>query len=171
MTAGVAWLCRVERIRHREVWFTAPAVLDLRTPDDVFLVGSVFPVGRTRADLALVSAAARFSSSPPLLALRSRCGGPVAGPAVEVVASFVGRRTYSRYDLEDAAGTAFPGYVSRRPMRCRGDSPWPTTRRCWRCVSPAGHCTGARTAHTRCRGACIRHWPRPWCAWQGSSRA
>lgn len=115
VAAEVAALGRVERIRHREVWFTAPAtpaVLDLRTPDDLFLVGSVFPVGRTRADLARVSGAA--ARVPPLLSLRSRCGGPVAGPAVEVVASFVGRRNYNRHDLEDAAGAAFPGYVSRR---------------------------------------------------------
>ncbi len=108
----------MERIRHREVWFTAPptpAVLDLRTADDVFLVGAGFSgVGHTRADLSRVSRAAARLPVDHLLALRERYGGPSVGPGVEVVASFVGRRNYSRYDLEDAAGAALPGYVSRR---------------------------------------------------------
>ena len=55
VAAEVAAIGRVERIRHREVWFTAPptpAVLDLRTADDVFLIGAVVDgVGHTRADL------------------------------------------------------------------------------------------------------------------------
>lgn len=129
VAAEVAGIGRVDRIRHREVWFTAPptpAVLDLRTADDVFLIGAVCRgIGRTRADLARVTrAAARL---PDLAAVRARCGGPpappcdsppaTAGPVTEVVASFVGRRNFSRYDLEDAAGAALPGYVSRRRSR------------------------------------------------------
>ena len=118
VAAEVAAIGRVERIRHREVWFTAPptpAVLDIRTADDVFLVGEVCTgIGHTRADLDRVSRAAARLPVDRLLALRTRCGGPAAGPGAEVVASFVGRRNFSRYDLEDAAGAALPGYVSRR---------------------------------------------------------
>jgi hypothetical protein len=118
VAAEVAAIGRVERIRHREVWFTAPptpAVLDLRTADDVFLIGEVCQgVGHTRADLARVAQAAGRLPVDQLLALRARCGGPVPGPAAEVVASFVGRRNFNRHDLEDAAGSALPGYVSRR---------------------------------------------------------
>jgi hypothetical protein len=93
-------------------------VLDVRTADDVFLVGAVFDgVGHTRADLSRVTRAAARLPAAHLAALRSRCGGPPSGPATEVVASFVGRRNYNRHDLEDAAGAALPGYVSRRTSR------------------------------------------------------
>jgi tRNA (guanine6-N2)-methyltransferase len=119
VAAEVAAIGQVERIRHREVWFTAPptpAVLDLRTADDVFLLGEVCAgVGHTRADLARVAEAAERLPVERLLALRARCGGPPPEqPATEVVASFVGRRNFNRHDLEDAAGSALPGYVSRR---------------------------------------------------------
>jgi tRNA (guanine6-N2)-methyltransferase len=121
VAAEVAAIGRVERIRHREVWFTAPptpAVLGLRTADDVFLIGgTLHGLGHTRADLARVSRAAARLPVDELLALRSRCGGPAAGPGTEVVASFLGRRNGNRYDLEDAAGAALPGYVSRRHHR------------------------------------------------------
>lgn len=118
VAAEVATIGRVERIRHREVWFTAPltpAVLSLRTADDVFLVGRVFRgVGHTRADLSRVARAAGRLPVECLLAQRTACGVPPPAPGAEVVASFVGRRNFSRYDLEDAVGAALPGYVSRR---------------------------------------------------------
>lgn len=118
VAAEVAAIGRVERIRHREVWFTAPptpAVLDLRTADDVFLIGGVCRgIGHTRADLARVARAAARVPVRHLLTLRARCGGPAPGPGTEVVASFVGRRNFGRHDLEDAAGAALPDYVSRQ---------------------------------------------------------
>lgn len=130
VAAEVAAIGRVERIRHREVWFTAqpgPAVLSLRTADDVFLVGRVFGgVGHTRADLSRVTRAVRGLPVDRLLALRAACGGPPLGPGAEVVASFVGRRNFNRFDLEDAVGRALPGYVSRR-----GGVPPPSVRS-WR---------------------------------------
>ncbi|WP_199429076.1 methyltransferase domain-containing protein [Qaidamihabitans albus] len=117
-------LGRVEHLGHREVWFRCaapgPAVLGLRCADDVFLVGAtVTGIGRSRADLRLLARAAGELPVRPLLALRRRCGGAAAPGSVDVSASFLGRRNYTRYDIEDAvgeplaAGTGLP-YRSRR---------------------------------------------------------
>jgi 23S rRNA G2445 N2-methylase RlmL len=102
-------LGRVERVRHREVWFTAPrpgpGLLTLRTADDLFLLAAVVAgVGRSRRDLRHLAAAARAVPTAELLALRRRCGGPELAGGVTVTASFLGRRNYNRFDIEDAVG-------------------------------------------------------------------
>ncbi|PRX49181.1 23S rRNA G2445 N2-methylase RlmL [Prauserella shujinwangii] len=99
----------VEHLGHREVWFRhtapGPAVLGLRTADDVFLVATtVAGIGRHRADLHGLTRAAAALPLRGLLSARARCA-PTAEPSgVDVSASFLGRRNYSRYDLEDAVG-------------------------------------------------------------------
>ncbi|MFC7330194.1 TRM11 family SAM-dependent methyltransferase [Marinactinospora rubrisoli] len=100
---------RVERRRHREVWFTAqrpgPGLLELRTVDDVFLlVGVADGVGHTKADLARFAELARSASLRDLPAARAACGGAATVSGVDVAASFLGRRNYNRYDIEDAVG-------------------------------------------------------------------
>ncbi|GAA3731982.1 TRM11 family SAM-dependent methyltransferase [Salinactinospora qingdaonensis] len=102
-------LGEVEHLRHREVWFAAaeptPELLGLRTVDDLFLVvGIVDDVGHTKADLPAFAEPA--AEAPLREALRSRhqCGGPETPHGVDVAASFLGRRTYSRYDIEDTVG-------------------------------------------------------------------
>lgn len=100
---------RVVGVGHREVRFDAaptPAVLDLRTADDVFLVAAeVTGVGRAKADLrSLAEAAAAVPR--PLPDLRADCGGPPGAAGLDVSASFLGRRNYTRYDVEDAVGAA-----------------------------------------------------------------
>ncbi|MEU3712640.1 methyltransferase domain-containing protein [Streptomyces catenulae] len=99
----------VERLRHREVWFTAEEpdarLLDLRTADDVFLVATVIRgVGHTKADLARFTQPSRTAPWRRLLRLRGRCGGPDAATRIDVVASYVGKRNYNRYDIEDTVG-------------------------------------------------------------------
>ncbi|RZQ62429.1 methyltransferase domain-containing protein [Amycolatopsis suaedae] len=100
----------VEQLDHREVWFRCPdpgpGVLDLRCADDVFLVGTVVHgVGRARSGLRLLADAVKSVPVPELLATRARCAGRPAGAvAVDVSASFLGRRNFTRYDVEDAVG-------------------------------------------------------------------
>jgi len=114
----------VEHQRHREVWFTAenpdPRLLDLRTVDDLFLVVAVIDgVGHTKADLELFAEPARRAPVEELLRVRRLCGVPATASGVDVAASFLGRRNYSRFDIEDvvgqrvAAGLGLP-YHSRR---------------------------------------------------------
>ncbi|ONI81931.1 hypothetical protein ALI22I_37735 [Saccharothrix sp. ALI-22-I] len=103
-------LGRVDHIGHREVWFRcadpSPDVLTLRTADDVFLVAAeVTGVGHTKADLRRLAKAAESVPLPRLLRLRERCGGSPTSVGVDVSASFLGRRNYTRYDVEDAIGT------------------------------------------------------------------
>lgn len=101
---------RVGRTRHREVWFSThrpnARLLDLRTVDDLFLLAAVVDdVGRAKADLAKFADAARGSDVAALLRLRSRFGGADDVTGVDVAASFLGKRNYNRYDIEDAVGT------------------------------------------------------------------
>jgi tRNA (guanine6-N2)-methyltransferase len=122
---------RVRETRHREVWFEPVEHRDptgLRTADDVLLVAAIVDgIGPTRAALPRLSAAARavsFSSlesavrgkparsaahsgaerkdSPVITEMAALGAGGFAG--IEVSASFVGRRNYSRYEIEDAVG-------------------------------------------------------------------
>ncbi|WHT22454.1 methyltransferase domain-containing protein [Crossiella sp. CA-258035] len=98
----------VEFQGHREVWFRAepaPAVLGLRCADDVLLHGiSVRGIGPARADLPVLAEAAARMPLAELLMARKRCGGKDFATGVAVSASFLGRRNYNRYDLEDAVG-------------------------------------------------------------------
>ncbi|MET0134565.1 MAG: methyltransferase domain-containing protein, partial [Kibdelosporangium sp.] len=92
-------LGRVDRLAHREVWFSCPevgpAVLGLSCADDVFLVGAtVDGVGRGRSDLRLLAEAAGAVAVRPEAGVRT----------LDVSASFLGRRNYNRYDVEDAVG-------------------------------------------------------------------
>ncbi|GAB3000011.1 methyltransferase domain-containing protein [Saccharothrix stipae] len=132
-------LGRVERIGHREVCFRCadpgPGVLALRTADDVFLVAAeVAGVGRAKAGLRRLAEAAGDVPVSSLLGVRERCGGGVVGAGVDVSASFLGRRNYSRYDVEDAVGVPLASvsggvYRSRRAGRvpAAGGSSWRVT--------------------------------------------
>lgn len=114
----------VEHTGHREVHLSAPAtpaVLGLRTADDVFLLGAEFDgIGHTRAELATLADHAAEIDVDALLGLRDACGGADDPPyAVDVSASFVGKRNFNRYDIEDAVGQVLAdrhgvAYHSRR---------------------------------------------------------
>lgn len=94
---------------HREVRFVlpeeaAPGVLALTTADDVFvLVVEVDGIGRAKSDLARLTRAVAVADLDLAAAVRARCGGP-AGGSVDVSASFLGRRRFTRHDVEDAVG-------------------------------------------------------------------
>lgn len=88
----------VRRLRHREVWFDArgaQAPPALRTADDVLrLVAVIRRVGTGRRALDLLARAVA----------QTDLGGIEVAGGIDVSASFLGRRAYNRYDLEDAVG-------------------------------------------------------------------
>jgi hypothetical protein len=93
---------------HREVRFAGragPAVLDLATADDVFvLAAEVEGIGRARADLDRLRCAVAGADVDRVRHVRELCGGPPGARTVDVSASVLGRRAFNRYDLEDAVG-------------------------------------------------------------------
>ncbi|GGO77354.1 RNA methyltransferase [Nonomuraea cavernae] len=144
VAAEISGLGRVRATRHREVWFETaepgPGLLGLRTADDVLLVAAVVDgVGRDRSALERLGRAAREIDAPGLLRLRRRItgaarradgeareqGGPSPLTGVEVSASFVGRRNYTRFDLEDSVGAALarPLGLPYHPRRDGGVPP------------------------------------------------
>ena len=109
----------------REVRFQMPSLdpdlCALRTPDDIFLsVGSVQGVGHRKDAIPWLAGQVRqmdWRAAVEKVAgvrdLPTRC-------RFDVVTSLVGRRNYSRYDVEDAVGSVLSAeldarYVSRRP--------------------------------------------------------
>jgi tRNA (guanine6-N2)-methyltransferase len=142
-------LGRVERVRHREVWFTTPRLgpelLTVRTADDLFVLAAVVAgVGRARRDLRRLAGAAAAAPARELLALR-RAALPTPGGVggVTVTASFLGRRNYNRYDIEDAVGEQLAAtlgvpYHARRAGR---------TPRSSSASSSPRTCTPTRSAH------------------------
>ncbi|MEV4013092.1 RNA methyltransferase [Nonomuraea angiospora] len=95
----------VRGVRHREVWFEAAPGADLtglRTADDVLLAAAVVDgIGHGRSALRQLALAARSVNLAGL-----------TGSGVEVSASFVGRRNYTRFEIEDAVGAELA-----RPLR------------------------------------------------------
>ncbi|MEV6152421.1 methyltransferase domain-containing protein [Nonomuraea sp. NPDC052129] len=136
----------VRGVRHREVWFETadpgPELLGLRTADDVLLVAAVVEgIGRDREALGRLARAARELDAESLTKLAHQITGRatdrpygVRGGGVEVSASFVGRRNYSRFDIEDAVGAELARplglpYHSRRDGRVppEGSTAWRVT--------------------------------------------
>jgi len=149
----------VERIGHREVHLRAAdpvrAVTALRTADDVLLVAAVTDdPGRTKGELRRLAQALRSVDLQPVLRLRRHCTGTAACVGVDVSASFVGRRGYTRFDIEDTVG----GYLARvleveYHSRRDGDRP-PAGTWSWRVTLDGARATialraGERPKHRR----------------------
>jgi tRNA (guanine6-N2)-methyltransferase len=99
----------VDLIGHREVHLSTPdparAMAALACADDVLLLaGLVDGVGRTKADLQRLGRGLAGVDARRLMRLRQRLGGPAGSAGIDVSASFVGRRTYNRFDIEDTVG-------------------------------------------------------------------
>ncbi|MFI0418304.1 TRM11 family SAM-dependent methyltransferase [Spongiactinospora sp. 9N601] len=112
-------------IGHREVRFIGSAAgsTGLRTADDAFLLAATMPdIGRGRDALGALA----------------RLAGQVAGidaaghAGVEVSASFLGRRNFSRYDAEDAAGAALAVRLGVPYHSRRDGTPPPPGYGAWR---------------------------------------
>jgi 23S rRNA G2445 N2-methylase RlmL len=138
--AAAALGATVTGVRHREVGLAvdrpdpvssgsgpASAALLLRTADDVFvLVGRVDCVGRPRSALATVSRSVRRLGAAFHAAAALRPGTQPGD--FEVVASFLGKRNYNRFDLEDAVGEAAARATGWRYQTRRGDQRPDVTR-------------------------------------------
>ncbi|GAA1199825.1 hypothetical protein GCM10009608_38670 [Pseudonocardia alaniniphila] len=144
---------------HREVRFVtsdtaAPGVTALATADDVFVVGvEVDGIGRARGDLARLARAVAAADLSAPLALRARCGGPPGG-SVDVSASFLGRRSFSRFDVEDAVGAVLARRLGLRYHSRRSDARPPEGGLTWRVTVVGDRATvavrvGARPLHRR----------------------
>jgi tRNA (guanine6-N2)-methyltransferase len=121
---------------HREVRFAAPAtpnVLGLRTADDVFVqVVEVDGIDGGRDRLDRLRRAVAGADLERALRQREGCGGSTTGPGVDVSASFLGRRPYGRYDLEDAAGEMIARRLGGRHHSRRGGARPPVSGLSWR---------------------------------------
>ncbi|WP_211339578.1 methyltransferase domain-containing protein [Nocardia mexicana] len=115
----------VVEMGHREVHFRpgrpVRAALELRTADDVLLLAASGPdIGSARKSVAALDDLCDTVDVTALLEWRRRCGGRTdLGGGVDVSASFLGGRNFTRYDAEDAVGRALArrlglGYRSRR---------------------------------------------------------
>jgi SAM-dependent methyltransferase len=113
----------VVRLAHREVVFDGPSVdrfTALGTADDAFLVlidGP--PVGPHRSNLVSLPPALDLSAAARLLGRRGR--------SFDVTASFLGRRSYSRFDVEDELGRRLAAVTGWRYAARRAGDPGATT--------------------------------------------
>lgn len=127
-------LGEVVAIGHREVRFvsTSLAVAGLTTADDVFvLAAEVDGIGGTRADLARLARAVAEADLDGVLASRARCGGAPGG-SVDVSASFLGRRAFNRFDVEDAVGAVLARRLNLAYHPRRGGARPPEGGLTWR---------------------------------------
>ncbi|RCG31700.1 methyltransferase domain-containing protein [Sphaerisporangium album] len=149
----------VTHVRHREVWFRVrepgPHVLRLRTADDVFVLAAVADgVGPSKACLPRLAAAVRATDLEELRDLRGRCGGGPEVTGVDVSASFLGRRAYTRFDVEDAVGAEVARALGVRYHPRRGGGVPPAGTMSWRVTVEGERATlavriAARPLHRR----------------------
>lgn len=96
----------ISEIRHREIRFTLGALSEglrnLGSVDDVFLAcGTMNDVGHTRAALAVLAQRASEFDFATAIALLSQLREVPARPNFDVIASFLGKRNYNRFEIED----------------------------------------------------------------------
>jgi tRNA (guanine6-N2)-methyltransferase len=103
----------VTGLGHREVHFRLRSsrpepIPALRTADDLFLSAARRPdIGTTKHDLHALAELAAMTDTDLLMRLRrALTQAPGEVPGIDVSASFLGRRTFNRYDAEDVVGTA-----------------------------------------------------------------
>jgi tRNA (guanine6-N2)-methyltransferase len=95
---------------HRDVLSTLPSVSQdiaaLRSIDDLFLlVAELGGLDHTRANLPLISKAVGGIDLDSIARVIGQLR-PVPSQEFDVVASFLGKRNYNRFDIEDAVGVA-----------------------------------------------------------------
>lgn len=124
---------RVERIRHREVVFATrcltPDLLTLRTADDVFVLAAVVEgVDRRESSLTTLSAAVAHADLRGAADIAATLTKAKPSRQIDVSASFVGPRNYSRYEIEDVVGDAVARHLDvTYHSRASGGRPPPDT--------------------------------------------
>jgi tRNA (guanine6-N2)-methyltransferase len=124
---GIEWICaaelaglgaRVEAVEHRLVACRAaltPALLAAGTVDDLFLLAlELTDAGRQRTALAALRAQSERAGAAPLVAAVEALRPLPPGASFEVVASFLGRRNYNRFEVERAVGEGLERALGRR---------------------------------------------------------
>jgi len=132
---------RVEATGHREVFFTPSHIttelLDLKTVDDVFLVAAIISdIGTTKADLINFGNRLQTADFRLKLAAVSRWFPDYADRALpselNVSASFLGKRNYTRFDIEDAIGAVLEQSTKGSYHTRRDGAIPPTESASWR---------------------------------------
>lgn len=95
--------------RHREIRFEMhrldPALLELGSIDDVFLIAAhLQQIDHTRASLASLAAQAAAVDFGLQTTLLNQIRQIPQKPSFTVVASFLGRRNYNRFEIEESVG-------------------------------------------------------------------
>lgn len=161
----------IDWIGHREVGFrtktradagtrsgngdNSDSELRLRTADDVFLLARRRDdIGPHKSDLAALAELARTVDLEGLARERRVRGGPAAFGGIEISASFLGRRTYNRYDIEDTVGRVLAERAGVPYHTRRHGEPPPPGHSGWRLTLDGTRATlllrlGQRPAHRR----------------------
>jgi 23S rRNA G2445 N2-methylase RlmL len=120
-TRGLEWVAAAEisgrlgaqvtSIQHRQIHFELPspdpALLDLRVVDDVFLsCGTIADIDHTRASLPLLSEKGLSLDFAGAMARLQQFRAVGTADPFDAVASFLGRRNYNRFEIEEALGRA-----------------------------------------------------------------
>ncbi|CAA9260908.1 MAG: hypothetical protein AVDCRST_MAG50-2995 [uncultured Acidimicrobiales bacterium] len=128
-------------VRHRTLLVATdelePGLMGLRTVDDLsVLVVDLPDVGRHRSGLAELAHAVEGDRATAAEASRRALTTATAPPAdtvgIDVAASFLGKRNFSRFDVEDAVGSSLSRSLGVRYWSRRGDQRPPDGTQGWR---------------------------------------
>ncbi|MDA8371655.1 MAG: methyltransferase domain-containing protein [Nocardiopsaceae bacterium] len=147
----------ITSLAHREVVYRTPAA-DApypRTADDVFLLAERRgDIGPYKSDLAALAELAHAVDLDALERERRARGGPRGFAGIDISASYLGRRTYNRYDIEDAIGPVLAQRLGVPYHARRNGTAPPPDYSGWRLTLDGTHTTlllrlGTRPAHRR----------------------
>lgn len=116
---------RIHATGHREIFFSGVAPDSLQhvgVLDDVFaLCGEIRGLDHTRASLETLR---RSAATEQVAAVREglATAGRAAARSIEVVASFLGRRNYNRFDIEAAVGQPLAAALRMRLVTGREEA-------------------------------------------------
>lgn len=99
------------------------SVLRLTTVDDVFLLVTELPAGRTRRDVTALAERVERADLSTAVDLLGTVRRMPASPSVDVVVSLTGNRRYTRFDVEEAVGRRLAARHGWRWISHREPSP------------------------------------------------
>jgi tRNA (guanine6-N2)-methyltransferase len=104
-------------VSHREVHFRLPGIdrrlMELRTADDVFLTcGTIEAIDHTRASLQRLEEEVRKLDLTSTVSDLERVRSVGNTNCFDIVGSFLGKRNYNRYEIEEAVGRTIASIFS-----------------------------------------------------------